>query len=131
MTEVAETIFIVTTATTMGQEPRGGHGADGYIEIRSSTREQNGLANDPDRWISADPPSCFEDAVGIAALRLKLVPSDNTVIDAEFDLCLIDGARSLQARFTARLPGLPTRLARGLADIARQAIDASRDTRLD
>jgi organic hydroperoxide reductase OsmC/OhrA len=50
-------------------------------------------------------------------------------IDAEVDLCLTDGAYSLQARFNISLPGLEREVAQALADAAHQTCPYSKATR--
>jgi hypothetical protein len=102
MTQIAEEFYVVTTGAA-----RAG---DGLLDIR--------LATGRGQLLAGRGRAGFADAVGIAALRLTLVPFDDTAIDAEFDFCVVDGARSLRARLAVRLPGLPRDLARRLADAA-------------
>jgi len=109
MTDIAEAIYIATTRMAGGRGPRTALGRDGYLDIRLSFRRGYGCA-------------CFEDAVGLAALRLKAVRSDDAAIDAEVDLGVVDlgGTHSLQASLNVRLGGLPPGLARGLSGTARE-----------
>jgi organic hydroperoxide reductase OsmC/OhrA len=56
------------------------------------------------------------------------LPAD-MAIDAEVDLCLTDGAYSLQARLNISLPGVEREAAQALADAAHQTCPYSKATR--
>jgi organic hydroperoxide reductase OsmC/OhrA len=115
MTEAAERIYIVTTRTANGRESQAAHGSDGQLDIKLSARGGGGFGGNGGQLYTDDPGACFEDAVGLAVLRLKLALDDDTAINAEFDLCLVDGTHSLQAHLNVRTPGLPRDLLRRLA----------------
>jgi hypothetical protein len=89
-------------------------GSDDYLDIKLSKRASNGTGFDRHQTLSAGEISCSENSVGLAALRLKLVPYDETAIDAEFNLHFGDGANTVQAQFDAHIPDLPPDLVRML-----------------
>jgi organic hydroperoxide reductase OsmC/OhrA len=115
MTEVAEKIYIVTTRTASGRERQATRASDCQFVIKLSSRAGGGFGSSGGQLYTDDAGACFEDAVGLAVLRLKLAPDDDTAIDAEFDLCLVDGTHSLQAHLNVRAPGLTHDLLRRLA----------------
>jgi len=53
----------------------------------------------------------------------------DTAIDAEVDLCLVDGAYFLQARLDVSMPGLEREVAQALADAAHQTCPYSKAIR--
>ena len=55
----------------------------------------------------------------IAAGKMKVRIPDDTAIDAELDLCVVDGAYFVQARVNVSLPGWEREIAQALADAAR------------
>jgi len=115
MTEVAETIYIVSTRTVGGLARQATRRSDGQLDIKLSKRRHSSFGKNGGQLFTDDPSACFEDAVGLAVLRLKVVQDDEIGIEAEFDLCLVDGAHSLQAHLNVRAPGLPPDLVRRLA----------------
>jgi hypothetical protein len=129
MTDVAEAIFLVTTGTADGCDHGSALGAEGRLDIKLSTR------GDSASGTRREPPSAargvvrFEDAVGLAAVSLKRVASDDTAMDATFELCIVDGAHSLQARFNVRIPRLPPDLAGARAEMAHRSCRYCKATR--
>jgi organic hydroperoxide reductase OsmC/OhrA len=122
MTEVAETIYIVNTRTVGGRDRQATRRSDGQLDIKLSKSGHSGFGQNGGQLFTDDPAACFEDAVGLAVLRLKVVQDDEIAIEAEFVLCLVDGAHSLQAHLNVRAPGLPPDLVRRLAYPAGQTL---------
>ena len=65
----------------------------------------------------------------LAAGKRKIAMSKDMAIDAEVDLCLVDGAYFLQARFDVSLPGLNPEVAQALVDDAHTTCPYSKATR--
>jgi lipoyl-dependent peroxiredoxin len=57
--------------------------------------------------------------MGLAAGKRKIALPKDTAIDAEVDLCHVDGAYFLQARLNISLPGLSREVAQALVDETR------------
>jgi osmotically inducible protein OsmC len=73
--------------------------------------------------------ACFEGAMGLAARKMKIALPAGTTIDAEVDLCLLDGAYFLQARLNITLPGVASDVAQALVDTAHKTCPYSKATR--
>lgn len=67
--------------------------------------------------------------MGGAAKSMQVKLPDDLAIDAEVDLCRVDGAYSLQARLNVSLPGLDPAVARAIVDAAHQTCPYSKATR--
>ena len=68
-------------------------------------------------------------AMGLAAARMKVHLPAETAIDAEVDLCNVDGAYFLQARLNVSVPGVERGVAQALVDAAHQTCPYSKATR--
>jgi osmotically inducible protein OsmC len=60
---------------------------------------------------------------------MKVSLPEDLAIDAEVDLCLVDGAYFLQARLTVSLPGLEREVAEAVVAEAHQTCPYSKATR--
>jgi Ohr subfamily peroxiredoxin len=67
--------------------------------------------------------------MGLAARKRKIALPVDLAIDAEVDLCLADGAYSLQARLNISVPGVERDVAQALVDEAHQTCPYSKATR--
>ncbi|MCC3158428.1 organic hydroperoxide resistance protein [Hymenobacter sp. 15J16-1T3B] len=114
---------------TVGGRTGTARSSDGRLDVQLSTPGTTGQGTNPEQLFAAGWSACFEGALGKAAanrdVKLPGVPS----IDAEIDLCLEDGAYSLQARLNVSLPGLDSELARTLIEDAHQICPYSKAIR--
>jgi organic hydroperoxide reductase OsmC/OhrA len=78
-----------------------------------------GFSADPEQIFAAGWSASFDSTQALAALKVKLVLSDETAIDATVDLCLFDAAYFLQARLNATLANVLPEVAHMLADVAQ------------
>ena len=67
--------------------------------------------------------------MGLAARKHKVMLPTNLAIDAEVDLCVDDGAYSLQARLNVSLSGIEREVAQMLMEEAHQTCPYSKATR--
>ena len=67
--------------------------------------------------------------MGIAAAKMKIALPADRAIDAEVDLCNVDGEYFLQARLNISLPGIDREVAQQLAEAAHQTCPYSKATR--
>lgn len=121
-------IYTAKVHTTGGREGAS-RSSDGRLDVKLATPGTARPGTNPEQLFAAGWSACFEGALGKAAQdkRVKL-PAD-TAIDAEVDLCLVDGEYFLQARLTVSLPGLEREVAQSLVDAAHQICPYSKATR--
>jgi lipoyl-dependent peroxiredoxin len=129
MTQVGKVLYTAKTHTTGGRKNGASRSSDGHLDIRLSTPGTAGIGTNPEQLFAAGWSACFEGAMGIAARKMKVALPSEMAIDAEVDLCLVDGAYFLQARLNVSLPGLERDVARTLTDTAHQTCPYSKAIR--
>ena|ERR1700733_3350861 len=128
-TTTDKVIYTAKVRTTGGRDGGSSRSNDGRLDIKHSTPGTAGTGTNPEQLFAAGWSACFEGAMGIAARKMKIALPPDTAIDAEVDLCLIDGAYFLQARLNVSLPGVERELAQTLADAAHQTCPYSKAIR--
>jgi lipoyl-dependent peroxiredoxin len=128
MTQSGKVIYTAKTHTTGGRDGAS-RSSDGRLDIKLSTPGTSGGGTNPEQLFAAGWSACFEGAMGLAARKMKVTLPADLAIDAEVDLCLDDGAYSLQARLNVSLPGLERDVAQALADAAHKTCPYSKATR--
>jgi lipoyl-dependent peroxiredoxin len=129
MTQLKKVLYIAKVHTTGGRDGGASRSSDGRLDIKHSTPGTPGTGTNPEQLFAAGWSACFEGAMGLAALTMKVALPADMAIDAEVDLCLADGAYFLQARLNVTLPGLERELAQALVDAAHQTCPYSKATR--
>jgi Ohr subfamily peroxiredoxin len=129
MTQTGKVLYTAKTHTTGGREHGASRSCDGHLDIKLSTPGAPGNGTNPEQLFAAGWSACFEGAMGLAARKMKVTLPADLAIDAEVDLCLNDGAYSLQARLNVSLPGLERDVARALTDAAHQTCPYSKAIR--
>jgi lipoyl-dependent peroxiredoxin len=129
MTQTGKVLYTAKTHTTGGREHGASRSSDGHLDIKLSTPGAPGNGTNPEQLFAAGWSACFEGAMGLAARKMKVTLPADLAIDAEVDLCLNDGAYSLQARLNVSLPGLERDVARALTDAAHQTCPYSKAIR--
>ncbi|QHT65214.1 organic hydroperoxide resistance protein [Rhodocytophaga rosea] len=127
-TPFKKAIYTAKTHTIGGREGAS-RSSDGRLDIKLSTPGSARVGTNPEQLFAAGWSACFEGAIGKAAANRKIKLPADTAIDAEVDLCLVDGEYSLQARLNVSLPGLDHEVARILVDAAHQICPYSKATR--
>jgi lipoyl-dependent peroxiredoxin len=127
-TPFKKAIYTAKTHTTGGREGAS-RSSDGRLDIKLSTPGSARIGTNPEQLFAAGWSACFEGAIGKAAADWKVKLPEDTAIDAEVDLCLVDGQYSLQARLNVSLPGLEREVAQALVDAAHQICPYSKATR--
>jgi osmotically inducible protein OsmC len=128
MTQIDKVLYTAKTHTTGGRDGAS-RSSDGRLDIKLSSPGSAGVGTNPEQLFAAGWSACFEGAMGLAARKMKVVVPDNTAIDAEVDLVLLDGAYFLQARLNVSLPGLEREVAQALVDAAHQTCPYSKAIR--
>jgi Ohr subfamily peroxiredoxin len=121
-------LYTAKTHTTGGRTGTA-RSSDGRLDIQLSTPGTTGQGTNPEQLFAAGWSACFEGALGKAAANRALELPAAPTIDAEIDLCLEDGAYSLQARLNVSLPGVAPELARALIEDAHQICPYSKAIR--
>ena len=129
MTSPPKVIYTAKVRTTGGRDGGTSRSSDGRLDIRHSIPGTPGTGTNPEQLFAAGWSACFEGALGLAARKMKVTLPADMAIDAEVDLCLLDGAYSLQARLNVSLPGLAREVAQALTDAAHQTCPYSKAIR--
>ncbi|MDO1450133.1 organic hydroperoxide resistance protein [Rhodocytophaga aerolata] len=127
-TSFKKAIYTAKTHTTGGREGAS-RSSDGQLDVKLATPGTTRIGTNPEQLFAAGWSACFEGALGKAAHDRKVKLPANTAIDAEVDLCLVDGQYFLQARLNVSLPGLEREVAQALVDTAHQICPYSKATR--
>ena len=129
MSRVEKPLYTARVHTTGGRDGGAALSDDGRLDIRLSVPGTPGTGTNPEQLFAAGWSACFEGAMGIAAHKMKIAIPPGSAIDAEIDLCQVDGAYFLQARLNVSLPGLERDVALALTDAAHQTCPYSKATR--
>ena len=128
MTQTDKVLYTGRTHTTGGRDGAS-RSSDGRLDVKLSSPGTSGDGTNPEQLFAAGWSACFEGAIGLAARKMKVAVPADAAIDAEVDLCLVDGAYFLQARLNVSLPGLARDVAQALVDAAHQTCPYSNATR--
>ena len=129
MTQLKKVVYTAKVHTTGGRDGGASRSSDGRLDIKHSIPGTPGTGTNPEQLFAAGWSACFEGAMGLAARNMKVNLPADFAIDAEVDLCLTDGAYSLQARLNVSLPGLDHEVAQALVDAAHHTCPYSKATR--
>ncbi len=116
------------THTTGGRDGAS-RSSDSRLDIKHSIPGKSGNGTNPEQLFAAGWSACFIGAMGIGAMKMKVKLPPETAIDAEVDLCNIDGNYFLQARLNISLPGLDRNIAQTLVEFGEQNCPYSKATR--
>lgn len=112
-----------------GREKGSVKSSDGRLDIALGIPGGITAGTNPEQLFAAGWSACFEGAMKIAARKMKINFPDETSIDAEVDLCLINDAYSIQARLNVNLPHLAHSEADALIRAAHKTCPYSKATR--
>jgi osmotically inducible protein OsmC len=129
MRQTGKVLYTGKTHTTGGRENGASRSSDGRVDIKLSTPGTGGIGTNPEQLFAAGWSACFEEAMGLAARKMRITLPPDLAIDAEVDLCLADGAYFLQARLNVSLPGVEGEVAQALVDAAHQTCPYSKAIR--
>ena len=127
-TDPEKVLYTAKTHTTGGRDGAS-LSSDGRLDIKHSTPGKPGNGTNPEQLFAAGWSACFIGAMGIGALQMKVKLPPNTAIDAEVDLCNIDGSYFLQARLNISIPGLDREVAHALVEFGEENCPYSKATR--
>jgi len=121
-------LYTGKTHTTGGRDGAA-KSADGHLDIKLTIPGASGTGTNPEQLFAAGWSACFLGAMAIAAAKMKITLPADRAVDAEVDLCNVDGEYFLQARLNISLPGLNGEVAQALAEAAHQTCPYSKATR--
>lgn len=125
-----ETKILYTGKThTTGGRDGASQSSDAQLDVKLSAPGSSRLGTNPEQLFAAGWSACFIGALGIAASKIGIKLPAETAVDAEVDLCVIEGEYTLQARLNISLPGLDKLTAENLAAQAHQTCPYSKATR--
>jgi len=126
ITQASKVVYTGKTYTTGGREHGVARSSDGHLDIKLSTPGTGGIGTNPEQLFAAGWSACFEGALGIGALKMRISLPEDTAIDAEVDLGSGKDGYFLQARLNISLPGLDRETAQQLVDYAQQTCPYSK-----
>ena len=126
--QIHKPIYTAKVHTTGGRDGAS-RSSDGRLDIKHSLPGGPGNGTNPEQLFAAGWSACFEGALAYAARKRNVVLPNDTAIDAEIDLCLVDGAYFLQGRLNVSLPGVDRAIAQALLDDAHATCPYSKATR--
>ena len=129
VSQTGKIVYTAKTHTTGGRENATSRSSDGRLDVRLSTPGSARIGTNPEQLFAAGWSACFESAIGLAALKRKIVPPANVVINAEVNLHLAESGCFLSARLDVSMPGIERDVAQALVDEAEQTCPYSKATR--
>ena len=128
MRDTTTVLYTGKTRTTSGGRDGTARSSDGRLDIQLSSPGSQGAGTNPEQLFAAGWSACFIGAMGLAAGKLGLRLPPDAHVDAEVDLCKLNGDYFLQARLNVHLPGLPAEIAQALVAAAHQTCPYSKAT---
>jgi osmotically inducible protein OsmC len=129
MSQHEKPLYTAKTHTTGGRDGGAARTDDGRLDVKFTVPGKDGGGTNPEQLFAAGWSACFIGAMRRVAGNMKVrIPAD-TAIDAEVDLCNVEGAFFLQARLNISLPGLERDVAQSVVDGAHQTCPYSKATR--
>jgi Ohr subfamily peroxiredoxin len=129
MTQALKVLHTGKTHTTGSRAGGTSRSSDGRLDIGFTNPGSPGSGTSPEQLLAAGWSACFMGAVGLAAGKLKVALPAELAVDAEIDLCHLDGAYFLQARLAVSVPGVQREVAQALVEAAHQTCPYSKATR--
>jgi lipoyl-dependent peroxiredoxin len=129
MPKVEKALYTAHVHTTGGRDGGAARSSDGRLEIKLSVPGTPGTGTNPEQLLAAGWSACFTSAMIIVAKNKKITLPPGTEVDAEVDLCNVDGAYSVQARLNISLPGVESGVAAEIIHTAHQVCPYSKVTR--
>lgn len=121
-------LYTAKTHTTGGRDGAA-RASDGRLEVKLSSPGGPGAGTNPEQLFAAGWSACFLGAMRVAAGKMKVAFPQDSSVDAEVDLGLLNEQYTLAARLKVTVPGVDRASAQAIADAAHQLCPYSRATR--
>jgi osmotically inducible protein OsmC len=122
---------VIYTANTHASGGREGaaRSSDGHLDVKLTRPGASDGGTNPEQLFAAGWSACFISAMDVAARARNITLPAGRAVEAEVDLCLDDGAYSLQARLDVSLPGMDHAAARAIVAAGHEICPYSKATR--
>ena len=128
MTNSKNVIYTAQAKSSGGREGAS-RSSDGRLDLKLSRPGSTGTGTNPEQLFAAGWSACYISAMGLAARAQGVALPPDLTVDAEVDLCLVDGAYFVQARLAVSLPGLERPVAQALVEATDEICPYSKATR--
>lgn len=128
MTSFERVLYTSKTHTKSGREGAS-QSSDRCLDIKLSIRGSAEVGTNPEQLFAAGWAACFIGAMGLAAIKPKVMLAAETSVDAEVNLSTTDSAYFLRARLHESLPGMDSETAPTLAKATHETCPFSKATR--
>lgn len=128
-TPATKVVYTAKVRTMGGRDHGVSTSSDGRLDITLSSPGASGNGTNPEQLFAAGWSACFESALGVTAQKMRVPLPHDLAIDAEVDLCVVDGGFVLQGRLNVSLPGVERDLAQQMLDGAEQTCPYSKGIR--
>ena len=118
MTKLEKVLYSARAHTTGGRDGGSSRSDDGRLQVALSQPGTSGTGTNPEQLFAVGWSACFLSAVKLLAGKKGIAIPNDTAIDAEVDLGLIQGAYHLGARLNVNLPGMDQEAAQSLVEAA-------------
>ena len=129
MPKLEKALYTAQVHTTGGRDGGSARSSDGHLDVKLSVPGSHGTGTNPEQLLAAGWSACFTSAMLLAARNKKINLPPGTAVDAEVDLCNVDGAYSVQGRLNITLPGIDEEVAESIVHTAHQVCPYSKVTR--
>jgi osmotically inducible protein OsmC len=118
MPKLEKVLYTAKAHTTGGRDGGASRTDDGRLEVKLSSPGTPGVGTNPEQLFAAGWSACFLSAIKLIAGKKRIALPNDTAIDAEVDLGLVQGVHNLAARLNVSLPGMEQETARSLVEAA-------------
>jgi osmotically inducible protein OsmC len=129
MMKTLEKVEYTGKTHTIGGREGAARSSDGRLDIKLTSPGRPGDGTNPEQLFAAGWSACFMGAMALVASQMKVRLPANAAVDAEVDLCNVQGSYSLQARLNVTIPGVARDVAQAIVDGAHQTCPYSKATR--
>lgn len=120
ITSETKVLYTAKTKVSGGRDNGVARSSDGRLDILLTRPGKNGNGTNPEQLFAAGWSACFEEAIGIAAIKGNITIAEDPIINTEVDLCIVQGQYQLQARMYIILPATKKETAEILIETARK-----------
>lgn len=126
MAALEKVLYTAKAHTTGGRDGKS-RTDDGQLDVKLTSPGKGGGTN-PEQLFAAGWSACFIGAMKAGAAQMKIALSPEVAVDAEVDLGTVGGKYTIQARLNVSIPGMDTKQAKELVDLAHTICPYSRAT---
>jgi lipoyl-dependent peroxiredoxin len=129
MSKPDESVLYTAKTHTTGGRDGASRSSDGRLEVKLSRPGTLDSGTNPEQLFAAGWSACFISAMGLEAKKMKVSLPADLAVNAEVDLCRVDGAYFIRVRLNVSLPGIGHETGQALVDATHQTCIYSKATR--